>query len=65
MIETFYGTSLVLLGLWTVTTLCVLFLFGGLAWAVVHVLARFGFGEDLAHTTDNENARPLLQNGRV
>lgn len=65
MIETFYGSSLVLLGLWTVTSLCVLFLFGGLAWAAVQLLARFGIGEDFADRTDDRNAPPPIQKGRV
>lgn len=65
MIETFYGTSLVLLGLWTVTSLCVLFLFGGLAWVVVHVLAKLGFGEHLADGTIDRTPHSLGQKGRV
>ena len=42
MIESFYGNGLLLLGLWTATSIIMVFLWGLLAWAVVNLIARRG-----------------------
>lgn len=40
MIESIYGSGLLVLGLWIATSLFVLGFWGALAWAVVHLLSR-------------------------
>jgi hypothetical protein len=47
MIEMFYENNLVLVGLWTITSLVLLFVYGLLAWVVVHLAqhrSRGGMG---------------------
>jgi hypothetical protein len=56
MMEALSGNGLVLLGIWVSTSLIMLFFWGGLAWAVVNVLSRQGFGRRWAGATDNRKS---------
>jgi hypothetical protein len=61
MMESLYANNLVLSGLWVATSLLMLLVWGLLAWAVVSILSRRGFGRrrvDPASTRQPDETRP-------
>jgi hypothetical protein len=62
MMETLYGHSLVLLGLWVSTSLVMLFFCGVLAWAVVNILSRQGLKRRWTGSTNHRNSHRVRQN---
>jgi hypothetical protein len=59
MTGSLYDNGLAVFGLWVATGLVMLFLWGLLAWAVVSILSRQGFGRRGAGTTDYRGSRHM------
>jgi hypothetical protein len=64
MIESIYGSGLLVLALWIATSLFVLGFWGLLAWAVVHLLSRRGGGRNSAVDMDHRIPRCDCSAGR-